>query len=109
MGDRSSIEWTCSGPCARTLPAESFAVDRSRARGRAYVCNEARRRVNYLVEQGCIPHPEDLPCMDCADEVFSTRSRHEYDHAKGYDGANQLYVEPVCSRCHHHREEARCG
>lgn len=68
---------------------------------------QARRRVNYLVEQGRIPHPDDLPCMDCSDEVFSHRYRHEYDHARGYDGANQLYVEPVCSKCHRNREEAR--
>lgn len=70
---------------------------------------QARRRVNYLVEQGRIPHPDDLPCIDCADEVFPVDYRHEYDHARGYDGENQLYVEPVCSRCHHAREEARCG
>lgn len=34
---------------------------------------------------------------------------HEYDHANGYDGENQLYVEPVCTTCHHAREEARGG
>lgn len=70
---------------------------------------QARRRVNYLVERGRIPHPNSLPCIDCADEVYGLSFRHEYDHAKGYDTANQLYVEPVCSRCHHAREEARCG
>ena len=70
---------------------------------------QARRRVNYLVEQGRIPHPDDLPCIDCADAIFPGQYRHEYDHAKGYDGDNQLYVEPVCSRCHHAREEARRG
>lgn len=70
---------------------------------------QARRRVNYLVEKGLIPHPDALPCMDCADSVFTDRLRHEYDHARGYDGDNQLYVEPVCSRCHHAREEARHG
>lgn len=70
---------------------------------------QARRRVNYLVEQGLIPPPDDLPCLDCGDMVFTDRSRHEYDHAKGYDAENQLYVEPVCARCHHHREEARRG
>ena len=68
---------------------------------------QARRRINYLIEQGLIPHPDDLPCLDCGDEIFINRYRHEYDHAKGYDGENQLYVEPVCSRCHHAREEAR--
>lgn len=70
---------------------------------------QARRRVNYLVEQGRIPRPGDLPCADCADEVFIGTYRHEYDHAQGYDGENQLYVEPVCSRCHHNREDARRG
>jgi len=70
---------------------------------------QARRRVNYLVEQGLIPHPNDLPCLDCGDMVFTDRPRHEYDHARGYDGENQLYVEPVCARCHRAREEARRG
>ena len=70
---------------------------------------QARRRVNYLVEQGLIPPPDDLPCFDCADGVFSRDYRHEYDHARGYDGENQLYVEPVCSKCHHNREDARHG
>lgn len=70
---------------------------------------QARRRVNYLVEQNLIPHPDELPCFDCFDEVFSGVYRHEYDHAKGYVGENQLYVEPVCSKCHHNREDARRG
>lgn len=70
---------------------------------------QARRRINYLVEQGLIPRPDDFPCFDCADAVFSGAYRHEYDHAKGYDGENQLYVEPVCSKCHRNREEARRG
>jgi len=70
---------------------------------------QARRRVNYLVEQGLIPAPEELPCCDCADQLLTLGGRHEYDHANGYDGPNQLYVEPVCQRCHRNREEARCG
>jgi hypothetical protein len=70
---------------------------------------QARRRVNYLVEQRRIPHPNDLPCIDCGDEQGFDSARHEYDHAKGYDGENQLYVEPVCTVCHHSREEARHG
>lgn len=68
---------------------------------------QARRRINYLVEQGRIPHPDDLPCFDCMDGVYGPRFRHEYDHARGYDGENQLYVEAVCSRCHHNREDYR--
>lgn len=70
---------------------------------------QARRRINYLAEQGLIPRPEDLPCFDCGDDVFAHLYRHEYDHARGYDGENQLYVEPVCHKCHRNREEARCG
>ena len=70
---------------------------------------QARRRINYLVETGKIPRPAELPCVDCCDEVFLKEYRHEYDHAHGYNGENQLYVEPVCSRCHHAREEARRG
>lgn len=70
---------------------------------------QARRRINYLVEQGKISHPDDLPCFDCGDEVFTQRYRHEYDHARGYEGVNQLYVEPVCSKCHHNREDGRRG
>lgn len=68
---------------------------------------QARRRINYLVEQGRIPKAADMPCFDCGDAVFTDNPRHEYDHARGYDGDNQLYVEPVCQRCHRNREEAR--
>ena len=49
------------------------------------------RGINYLVETKAIPHPNDLPCMDCLDEVFLNTYRHEYDHARGYDGENQLH------------------
>lgn len=68
---------------------------------------QARRRVNYLVEQGRIPPAEELPCVDCGDEVFVRRYPHEYDHAHGYAGENQLRVEPVCQKCHRNREDAR--
>ena len=70
---------------------------------------QARRRINYLVEKGVIPHPNELPCTDCGDDFDDNKRRHEYDHARGYDGENQLYVEPVCSSCHHKREVARRG
>ena len=70
---------------------------------------QARRRVNYLVEQGRIPRPDDLPCVDCADAVFSNDYRHEYDHYLGYAAEHQLQVEPVCQKCHRNREDARHG
>lgn len=68
---------------------------------------QARRRINYLVESGSIPHPETLPCLDCWDAIWANSYRHEYDHARGYVGENQLYVEVVCSRCHGIRERVR--
>ena len=68
---------------------------------------QARRRINYLVERGDLPRPEDEPCFDCADELLSDGGRHEYDHYLGYSAAHQLDVEPVCQRCHRAREEAR--
>lgn len=137
MGDRSKIEWcdaTCR-PCgARLTPENRVEPGRRICRTcrNAWVRSryvrrgppprrgwqvpardgdkkQARRRVNYLVEQGLIPKPADLPCMDCADSVFSHDYRHEYDHYAGYDGPNQLLVEVVCSKCHRNREAARRG
>lgn len=68
---------------------------------------QARRRVNYLVEQGRIPPPNALPCTDCGHVWEDGGRRHEYDHASGYGVAEQLTVEAVCSACHHTRERAR--
>lgn len=70
---------------------------------------QARRRVNYLVEQGRIPRPDDLPCVDCGDEVFVGTYRHEYDHHLGYGADHHLDVEAVCQKCHRNREDARRG
>lgn len=66
---------------------------------------QARRRVNYLVESGQLRAPGTLACTDCGH--LGDDRRHEYDHARGYDGQNQLYVEPVCTTCHHEREARR--
>lgn len=63
-------------------------------------------RVNYFVEIGILPHPSILPCVDCGHVVREgepRRMRHEYDHARGYDGRNQEYVEVRCGPCHHLR------
>lgn len=131
--EASATTKTC-GACQSPKPREAFARDSSRPDGLTYLCRDcrnakarsgyqpkprrrrgwlkatrdgdkkqARRRVNYLVEQGRIPHPSTLACLDCGDLTTD----HEYDHARGYDGENQLYVEPVCIPCHHKREESR--
>jgi 5-methylcytosine-specific restriction endonuclease McrA len=66
---------------------------------------QARRRINYLVEKGRIPRPDDLACVDCGHK--GEDRRHEYDHARGYSAEHQLDVEAVCSKCHHARSDAR--
>lgn len=130
----SGEKW-CTG-CKAWHPDEAFGQDSHRRDGRSAICTaarrqryrksyvprgrsrrgwlvpardgdklQARRRVNYLVESGQIPHPGDLPCTDCAH--VGPERRHEYDHFKGYGAEHQLDVEPVCSRCHHRREDLR--
>lgn len=109
----SGVSFVCR-PCKNAAARAAYTPRPQQRRGwieptRDGDKKQARRRINYLVDQGRIPHPNDLPCMDCADEVFIGNYRHEYDHALGYDGENQLYVEAVCSKCHHNREGARRG
>jgi hypothetical protein len=130
----SGNKW-CVG-CKAWHAVSAFGADRSRADGLNTVCRDrksaaakekyqprprsprgflkptrdgdkaqARRRINYLVEQRKIPAPGSLPCVDCGH--LGKDRRHEYDHARGYDGPNQLYVEAVCAPCHHRREAER--
>lgn len=64
---------------------------------------QARRRVNYLVEQDLIPHPNKLPCADCGHIYRIGSRRHEYDHFLGYESQNHEKVQSVCSVCHKKR------
>lgn len=68
---------------------------------------QARARVNHRVDVGLIPDPNNLPCSDCGHIYVHGERRHEYDHARGYSRAHQLYVEAVCTTCHHAREARR--
>jgi hypothetical protein len=68
---------------------------------------QARRRINYLVEQGRIPPPNALPCCDCSHEWRNGERRHEYDHHLGYAVEHHLDVQPVCTSCHKRREASR--
>ena len=69
--------------------------------------SQARRRINYFVEQSILPHPNSLPCVDCGHVYPKGRIRHEYDHYLGYEAMHHEHVEAVCSKCHHRREEVR--
>lgn len=68
---------------------------------------QARRRVNYLVEAGLLPRPNNLPCADCGHTWIPGQSRHEYDHHRGYASEHHEDVEAVCTTCHHARETDR--
>ena len=68
---------------------------------------QARSRVNHRVKTGLIPHPNQLPCVDCGHVWLAGERRHEYDHHKGYSAQHQLDVEPVCTQCHRVRSERR--
>ena len=68
---------------------------------------QARARVNHRVDVGLIPDPNNLPCSDCGHIYVHGERRHEHDHARGYSRAHQLYVEAVCTTCHHAREARR--
>ena len=69
---------------------------------------QARRRVNYLVDIGLLPDPDDVPCVDCG-HLGADGPRHEYDHYLGYSAEHHEDVEAVCSGCHHKREAVRDG
>jgi hypothetical protein len=68
---------------------------------------QARARVNHEVQSGRRPNPNDISCADCGHKGEGLR--HEYDHHMGYAAEHHFDVQPVCSRCHHSREDARRG
>lgn len=84
-----------------------------RERGRQFVAardgdvKQARRRVNYLIEAGLLSAPNILPCTDCGHVWAKGERRHEYDHHLGYAAEHHEDVEPVCTTCHHAREQQR--
>lgn len=104
---------TASCRDSRCAKSRAEYLPRPRARGRSFVPardgdqKQARRRVNFFVEQGLLPHPNVLPCADCGHEWETGGRRHEYDHHLGYDAEHHEHVEPVCTRCHARREARR--
>jgi hypothetical protein len=83
------------------------------AAGRRFVAardgdqQQARRRVNHLVDVGLLPDPNDRACNDCGHVYTEGERRHEYDHHRGYEPEHHEHVEPVCTTCHHARETQR--
>lgn len=88
-------------PSPRPPAGRRFAKPRNDDR------KQARGRVNYLITAGLLPRPNNLPCTDCGHLWQPGRSRHEYDHHRGYAAEHHEHVEAVCTTCHHARETAR--
>lgn len=86
-------------------------VKRARPKGRRFVAardgdkTQARRRIDHLIQSGCIKSPNELACTDCGH--FGNSKRHEYDHHEGYAAEHHESVEAVCATCHHDREISR--
>ena len=109
--DRSRIRGR-TGDCrrSRNAAARQRYEKKERARGKRRVAarngdrRQARRRVNYLVETGLLPHPNNLPCSDCGQSLSDNgSSRHEYDHPNGYGPDSHEDIVALCARCHHRR------
>jgi hypothetical protein len=91
----------------RYTPKPRPEVGRRFADARDQDKKQARRRINYLIDAGVLPDPNDVRCTDCAHEWAEGERRHEYDHYLGYAAQHHEDVEAVCSRCHHAREARR--
>lgn len=98
--------------CAKSVNSRARKHYRKRPRpkkGRRFVAarpqdrKQARRRVNYLVEAGVFPPPNDKPCTDCGHIWKLGGRRHEYDHYLGYAPEHHETVEIVCTKCHRQR------
>lgn len=100
---RNEKDRTYYKPRQRPKPGRRFVPPRS---GDG---NQARHRINYFIMMGLMQHPNALSCVDCGHQWRPGGRRHEYDHYLGYAAENHEHVQPVCSRCHHLREDKRCG
>lgn len=67
---------------------------------------QARQRINVEVRTGKRPHPNDLPCASCGHVHERGERRHEYHHHLGYDAAYHYDVIPLCTRCHHQKDNS---
>lgn len=68
---------------------------------------QARQRVNVEVRTGRRAHPNTLACVDCGHVWATGQRRHEYDHHLGYAPEHHGDVEPVCTTCHHTRDNIK--
>lgn len=118
-------------------PADAFAIDRTRTRGRASSCRRSTnaaararhqakgrpapgrrytdaRDGDKLQARRRVNHLVDVGLLPNPNTVACTDcqhlgddKRHEYDHHLGYEADHHEDVEPVCTTCHHEREAQR--
>jgi hypothetical protein len=65
---------------------------------------QARRRIQTLIQNGTLPAPADVTCVDC-----QAAPGREYDHHLGYAAEHHEDVEALCASCHHKREADRAN
>lgn len=68
---------------------------------------QARMTIAYEIRIGRRPHPNTLRCVDCQHQWMPGERRHEYDHHLGYAAEHHRDVEPVCTTCHHARDNVK--
>lgn len=102
--------------CRRSRNAAARARHTVKGRpapGRRYVeardgdQQQARRRIDHLINVGLLLDPNDVACIDCGHAWTAGERRHEYDHYLGYAAEHHEHVEAVCTTCHHARENQR--
>lgn len=96
---RARGEWSIA---ARPEPARKPGRPRTAARDGDK--RQARRRVQTLIQNGTLPAPADVVCVDC-----KAAPGREYDHHLGYGAAHHEDVEALCATCHHAREAERAN
>jgi hypothetical protein len=100
-------------PCRNASARSGYTPKPRPAVGRRYVPardgdqQQARRRIDHLINVGLLPDPNDVPCVDCEHLWSEGERRHEYDHHRGYAAGHHEDVEAVCTTCHHARENER--
>lgn len=66
---------------------------------------QARGRINTMVNRGLLPDPNTIKCIDCGH--IGQDIKHAYDHYLGYAAEHHEHVQVVCYRCHSKRDDVK--
>lgn len=67
---------------------------------------QAWSRIHEEIQRGSLLPASAYPCTDCGRRHRPGDPPFHHDHHRGYSGATQLAVQPVCPRCHRRRSAA---